>query len=104
VSLETPVGGDGDAELGELLASEAPSPLDEVAVELEEESIQRALERLDENGRRVIVLRFGLGGREPLTLRQVAKLMNLSPEGVRKLERRALRRLGEERELQALAA
>ena len=81
VSLETPVGGDGDAELGELLASEAPSPLDEVAVELEEESIQRALERLDENGRRVIVLRFGLGGREPLTLRQVAKLMNLSPEG-----------------------
>ena len=104
VSLETPVGGDGDAELGELLASEAPSPLDEVAVELEEESIQRALERLDENARRVIVLRFGLGGREPLTLRQVAKLMDLSPEGVRKLERRALRKLAEERELQALAA
>ena len=104
VSLETPVGGDGDAELGELLPSEAPGPLDLVAVELEEESIHRALERLEENARRVIVLRFGLGGRDPLTLRQVAKLMSLSPEGVRKLERRALRRLGEERELQAFAA
>jgi RNA polymerase primary sigma factor len=104
VSLETPVGGDGDAELGELLASEGPTPLEEVAVELEEESIHRALERLDDNARRVIELRFGLGGREPLTLRQVAKIMDLSPEGVRKLERRALRRLGEERELQALAA
>src|SRR5919202_1761001 len=39
VSLETTVGSEGDAELGELLASEAPSPLEEVAVELEEESI-----------------------------------------------------------------
>jgi RNA polymerase primary sigma factor len=104
VSLETPVGGEGDAELGELLAAEGPSPLEEVALELEEESIRRALERLDDNARRVIELRFGLGGREPMTLREVAKLMDLSAEGVRKLERRALRRLAEERELQALAA
>jgi DNA-directed RNA polymerase sigma subunit (sigma70/sigma32) len=52
----------------------------------------------------VIELRFGIGGGEPLALREVAKLIGLSPEGVRKLERRALRRLAEERELQALAA
>ncbi|HEX8075008.1 MAG TPA: sigma-70 family RNA polymerase sigma factor [Thermoleophilaceae bacterium] len=104
VSLETPVGGEGEAELGSLLPSDAPSPLEEVAVELEEESIRRALERLDENGRQVIVLRFGLGGREPMTLREVAKRMGLSAEGVRKLERRALRKLAEERELQSLAA
>jgi RNA polymerase primary sigma factor len=104
VSLETPVGGDGEAELGELLAAEGPSPLEEVAVELEEESIRRALERLDDTARRVIELRFGLGGREPMTLREVARIMDLSAEGVRKLERRALRRLAEERELQALAA
>jgi RNA polymerase primary sigma factor len=104
VSLETPVGGEGDAELGSLLPSDAPEPLEEVALELEEESIHRALERLDPNARRVIEMRFGLGGQEPLTLREVAKRMDLSPEGVRKLERRALRRLAEERELQALAA
>ncbi|GAC1524174.1 MAG: RNA polymerase sigma factor RpoD [Thermoleophilaceae bacterium] len=104
VSLETPVGADGEAELGSLLPAAGPSPLEEVAVELEERSIRRALERLDENARRVIELRFGIGGAEPLTLREVAKQMGLSAEGVRKLERRALRRLGEERELQALAA
>jgi RNA polymerase primary sigma factor len=104
VSLETPVGSEGDAELGELLPAEGPSPLEEVAVELEEQSIRRALEALDDNARRVIELRFGLGGREPKTLREVAQLMDLSAEGVRKLERRALRRLAEERELQALAA
>jgi RNA polymerase primary sigma factor len=104
VSLETPVGSDGETELGSMLPSEGPSPLEEVAVELEEESIRRALERLDENARRVIEMRFGIGGAEPLTLREVAQRMGLSAEGVRKLERRALRRLAEERELQALAA
>jgi RNA polymerase primary sigma factor len=103
VSLETPVGGEGEAELGSLLPSDAPSPLEEVAVELEERSIRRALERLDDSARRVIEMRFGLDGREPMTLREVAKRMDLSPEGVRKLERRALRKLAEERELQALA-
>ena len=104
VSLETPVGSEGDAELGSLIPFEGPTPLEEVAVELEEESIRRALKRLDPNARRVIELRFGIGGGEPLALREVAKLIGLSPEGVRKLERRALRRLAEERELQALAA
>jgi len=67
------------------------------------ERIRKALERLDERGRKVIELRFGIGGQEPLPLREVAKRMGLSAEGVRKLERRALRTLAEERELQALA-
>jgi RNA polymerase primary sigma factor len=104
VSLEAPVGPEGDAELGSLLPSDDPEPLEEVAVALEEASIRRALDRLDESARRVITLRFGLGGNEPLALREVAKRTGLSAEGVRKLERRALRRLAEERELQALAA
>jgi RNA polymerase primary sigma factor len=104
VSLETPVGSDGETELGSMLPSDGPSPLEEVAVELEEASIRKALERLDANARKVIELRFGIGGADPLTLREVAQRMGLSAEGVRKLERRALRRLAEERELQALAA
>ena len=104
VSLETPVGEDGDTELGSLVPFEGPSPLEEVAVELEEQSIKRALERLDPGARRVIELRFGLGGGDPLPLREVARITGLSAEGVRKLERRALQKLAEERELQALAA
>jgi RNA polymerase primary sigma factor len=104
VSLETRVGSDGDTELGALLPQDGPSPFDELEVELAEKSIRKALERLDERGRLVIELRFGIGGQEPLPLREVAKRLGLSAEGVRKLERRALRTLAEERELQALAA
>jgi RNA polymerase primary sigma factor len=104
VSLEARVGVDGDTEFGALLPQEGPTPFDELEVELAETSIRKALERLDARGRMVIELRFGIGGSEPLPLREVAKRMGLSAEGVRKLERRALRTLAEERELQALSA
>src|SRR3954468_4148597 len=69
VSLESPVGSEGDAELGSLLPSDAPEPLEEVAVELEEKSIRKALERLDPNAKKVIELRFGIGGGGPPTPR-----------------------------------
>jgi RNA polymerase primary sigma factor len=104
VSLETPVGSEGDTELGALLPGDAPSPLEEVTVGSEEDSVRRALKRLDPTARQVIELRFGIGGRDPLTLREVASRTGLSPEGVRKLERRALRRLAEQAELQGMAA
>jgi RNA polymerase primary sigma factor len=103
VSLEARVGSDGDTELGALLPQEGPTPFDELEVELAETSIRKALERLDPRGREVIQMRFGLDGSEPLPLREVAKRMGLSAEGVRKLERRALRSLADERELQALS-
>ena len=102
VSLESKVGTEGDTELGALLPEGGPTPFEELEVELAEDSIHRALARLDARARRVIELRFGIGGRDPLPLREVAKQMDLSAEGVRKLERRALRALAEERELQAL--
>ena len=104
VSLQTPVGTEGDTELGSLLPCEDPSPLDHVAAGLEERSVHDALGRLEPAARQVIELRFGIGGGEPLALREVARRTGLSAEGVRKLERRALRVLAQERELQALAA
>ena len=103
VSLEARVGTDGETELGALLPQDGPSPFDEVEVELAEASIHRALDHLDPRGRAVITMRFGLDGNEPMALREVAKKLGISAEGVRKLERRALRVLSEERELQALS-
>jgi RNA polymerase primary sigma factor len=104
VSLETPVGSDGDTELGSLLPFDGPSPLEHVAAGLEERSVRAALDRLEPGAREVIELRFGIGGGDPMPLREVARRTGLSAEGVRKLERRALRALADERELQALAA
>jgi len=86
--------------LDEELLVTGDRPLDVAALD---DALQ-ALEKIDARRSQVIELRFGLDGNEPLPLREVAKRMGLSAEGVRKLERRALRTLAEERELQALSA
>ncbi len=50
----------------------------------------------------MIGLRFGLGGREPATLRETARLLGLPRRKVEEIEVAALGRLAQERELQAL--
>jgi RNA polymerase primary sigma factor len=104
VSLETPVGPEGELELGSLLPVDEPGPLEEVAVGLQSESVRRAMQRLGPSERQAIELRFGLCNQNPMALREVASHMGLSAEGVRKLERRALARLSQESDLRALAA
>ena len=57
--------------------------------------VRARLGRLDEPSRRVVELRFGLGGEGPMTLREVGRRLGLSREGVREIEKRAIARLGE---------
>lgn len=45
---------------------------------------------LDERERKIIVLRYGLGGKEPLTQREVAKLMGISRSYISRIEKKAL--------------
>jgi RNA polymerase primary sigma factor len=42
---------------------------------------------------RVIKLRFGFDGNEPMKLRQIAKILEMSPEGIRRIETKALKKL-----------
>ena len=93
VSLEAPVGSDGDAELGELLADEAPGPDDAAAGALLREDVGAALALLEPLERRVLELRFGLGGAQPHTTGQAARVLGLRPRQVRVAEERALRTL-----------
>jgi RNA polymerase primary sigma factor len=102
-SLDRPVGEEGDAQLGDLLPSEAQTPDEEVAISLTNESLRRGVQQLPERHRRVVQLRFGIDGEEPVTLREAGRRLGTSPESVRRLERDALRRLAEEREIFALA-
>ena len=101
-SLDRPVGEDGDVTLGDLVAGETGDITAELAVALEDTALERALETLPELERRVIELRFGLGGRDPLSLESVRAELGVSRERVRRLERDALERLSRIRELQDL--
>ena len=102
-SLQTPVGDDGDAELGDFIQNQnTPTPADVVDGIIAKESLDRVLRAMDERERKVVELRFGLGGEDPRTLAQVSSRFNVSRERVRQIEAKALEKLKGALELQAL--
>jgi RNA polymerase primary sigma factor len=94
-SLQEPVG--EDTELGELVALvEDESPVDAVEDAMLREEMGRAVEAaLEPLEQDVVLLRYGLGTGHPLSLREVAEMVGVSAETVRKVERIALRKLRE---------
>ncbi len=67
---------------------------DSLEADDERQVLRRRLGELDERERAVVVLRFGLEGEAPLTLREVGQRVGLTREWVRKIEARAIRKLG----------
>jgi len=81
-------------DLGELFAdTQQVQPEDLVASREEYAVIMKLLDVIDERDARVLRLRFGLEGQEPLTLKEIGKEVGLTRERVRQIEVDALRRL-----------
>jgi RNA polymerase primary sigma factor len=101
ISIHTPLGDDG--ELLDLIdETGADAPMDEVEDEMVRIDIGHELESLlNDQEHRILELRYGLGNGQPLSLREVGRVMNLSAERVRQVERTALAKL---RESEAIAA
>ncbi|HKP21774.1 MAG TPA: sigma-70 family RNA polymerase sigma factor [Thermoleophilaceae bacterium] len=102
-SLERPVGEEGETELGALLPSDDPEPVEEVEIGFRQEAVHRALGNLSEQEQAVIRLRYGINGDEPTPLREAGKRLGLSPERVRRIEHKALERLATTREVAGLS-
>ncbi len=92
---QAPVGEDGaPIDFGELFGDTgAERPEDAVARSEEFDTILDLLEVIDERDAKVLRLRFGLEGQEPLTLKQIGAEIGLTRERVRQIEVEALRRL-----------
>jgi RNA polymerase primary sigma factor len=105
-SLDRPVGEEGDATYGDIVArEEAPPPEEEVRVMLGREALHRAIAELPEREREVVKLRYGLNGDgDPASLEEIGRRLGLTRERVRQIEAVALERLAVNRELEALAA
>ncbi len=101
-SLDQPVGDDGETALGDLLATERPEPIEEVASSDRDRQVHEVVQQLPEAERNVIRLRFGLEGDEPRTLKQTGTELGISAERARELEERGLRRLAARRDLEDL--
>jgi RNA polymerase primary sigma factor len=101
VSLNRPVGSEDDGEFGDLFGDDAAvSPEDEAVDSVRRREVRRAIASLPERERRIIELRFGVGG-EPQALEAIGKELGITRERVRQLEAEALAKL--ESELAAAA-
>ena len=94
VSLEAPVGIDGDAFLGDFIEDESmPQPIEVASQHLLRNQIGDALDKLTERERRIIVLRFGLEDGKFRTLEEVGREFGITRERIRQIEAKALRKL-----------
>ncbi len=103
VSLEKPVGDEEESEFGQFIADErAESPYERAAEVLTKEALREALENLSYRERRVLELRYGLGGEHPRTLDEVGRTFNVTRERIRQIENQSLKKLQSLAEAQKL--
>ena len=94
ISLEKPVGDEEQSEFGQFIADEqAESPYERAVEILTKEALREALENLSYRERRVLELRYGLGGEHPRTLEEVGRTFNITRERIRQIEHQSLKKL-----------
>ena len=94
VSLDLPVGKDGESALRDLLEDRWVRPLPELMFENDvREETAGVLKGLEPHEEKIIRMRFGIGCEREHTLAEIAQEFNLSRERVRQIEAHALRRL-----------
>ena len=103
ISLEKPVGDEDEYEFGQFIADEqAESPYERAVEILTNEALRDALENLSYRERRVLELRYGLGGEHPRSLEEVGRTFNVTRERIRQIENQSLKKLQTLREAQNL--
>jgi RNA polymerase primary sigma factor len=94
LSLEQPVGEEGDVELGDFVADENVLQPDEMTdMNLLNDTLEVLLDSLTAREARILRLRYGLQDGQTRTLHQVAEKFGLSRERIRQIEREALAKI-----------
>ena len=92
VSVNTKIGTDERAEMGDLLPDEhAGDDYARVEIGQWEGTLREAVKALPEREARILQMRYGLQGSKTFTLREVSEALGISPEWARQVEIRALR-------------
>ena len=94
LSLETPIGDEGDSNLGDLIEDKnAILPIDAAIQSNLREITTRLLASLTPREERIVRMRFGLGMNSDHTLEQVGQQFSVTRERIRQIEAKALRKL-----------
>lgn len=93
-SLERPIGDDEEDALGDFIEDEhAPSPTLETFKMLLKEALNNELNGLSAREREILILRYGLEDGHARTLKEVARVFNITRERVRQIEIKAINKL-----------
>ncbi|MFC1894063.1 sigma-70 family RNA polymerase sigma factor [Chloroflexota bacterium] len=94
ISLESPIGNEGDYCLGDLIEDHNTlQPADAACTQLLKEQIEDALSTLSSREHQIIQLRFGLEDGQSRTLEEIGKVYNVTRERIRQIEAKAIRKL-----------
>ena len=94
LSLETPIGEEGDSHLGDLIEDQNTiQPIDAMIQSHLRETASRALASLTPREERIVRMRFGLGMNSDHTLEEVGQQFSVTRERIRQIEAKALRKL-----------
>jgi RNA polymerase primary sigma factor len=94
LSLETPIGNEGDSYLGDLIEdTNLVLPIDTAIQSNLREIATRVLTSLNPREERIVRLRFGIGVSSDHTLEEIAQQFAVTRERIRQIEAKALRKL-----------
>jgi len=93
-SIESPVNLDGSSELGDLIEDEKGLEYEEkIFFAALQKMIKQILNKLSLREKRIIELRFGLDGEGPYTLEETGKILGITRERVRQIQKSTLQKL-----------
>ena len=99
ISFDEPLNTDFDGNellLSDVLGTSAESVYGDIESNAEKEQLKEALKKLSERERKIMFLRFGLGGGEEMTQKDVAELLGISQSYISRLEKKIILRLKKE--------
>ena len=99
ISLDEPINTDWDGNellLSDILGTDGDTVVRPIEDDVDLQLLQQALERLPDRDKRIVAMRFGLGGRAEKTQKEVADLMGISQSYISRLEKRIMLRLRRE--------
>ena len=99
VSFDEPLNTDFEGNellLSDVLGTSADSVYGDIESKAEKEQLKEALKKLSERERKIMFLRFGLGGGEEMTQKDVADLLGISQSYISRLEKKIILRLKKE--------
>lgn len=86
---------DSDSTLTEFLVDPSRTPEEEVVDDSLKNDVHSLLLTLPEKERRIVEMRYGIGGSKPMSLKEIGESYGLTKERIRQIEKRALERLRE---------